>query len=217
MTKAKFGSDHIDNEHRITLGLLNAVHENDRVSQRSIASDLSIALGLTNTYLKRCIKKGLIKVTQAPANRYAYYLTPKGFSEKTRLTAAYFSQSLNLFRVTRNEAEQIFKTCQDNNWQRIVLLGNGDLVDIFSMSALDKNLTLALFANTDTHNMSLAEIPRLAFEAQLQDFDCAIVCDMNDPVKLFALARSLFPKERVLAPKFLGLDKGNGAPRGETP
>lgn len=216
MSKAKFGSDHIDNEHRITLGLLNAVHENDRVSQRSIASDLSIALGLTNTYLKRCIKKGLIKVTQAPANRYAYYLTPKGFSEKTRLTAAYLSQSLNLFRVTRNEAEQIFTTCMANHWQRIALLGNGDLVEIFAMSALDKNLTLALFANTDTHTLSLAEIPRLESEDQLRAFDCVIVCDMSDPIKLYALARSLFPKERVLAPKFLGLDKANGAAAGET-
>jgi len=207
MSKVKFGSDHIDNEHRITLGLLNAVHENERVSQRSIASDLSIALGLTNTYLKRCIKKGLIKVTQAPANRYAYYLTPKGFSEKTRLTAAYLSQSLNLFRVTRNQAEQIFKTCLENNWRRIVILGEGDLVEIFAMSALDKDLTLALYANSDTHNMSLVDIPRLTSQTQLQDFDCVVVCDMNDPIQLQSMALRLFPRDRVLAPAFLSLDK----------
>lgn len=207
MTKAKFSSEPIDNEHRITLGLLNAVHENERVSQRSISSELSIALGLTNTYLKRCIKKGLIKVTQAPANRYAYYLTPKGFSEKTRLTAAYLSQSLNLFRVSRNEAEDIFKTCLHHGWQRVVLLGNGDLVEIFAMSAMDKDLQLALFANTDTHNLTLAELPRLTGSDQLRDYDCVVVCDMSDPIRLYTLARSLFDKERVLAPAFLGIDK----------
>jgi len=28
-----------------------------------------------------------MKIKQAPANRYVYYLTPKGFAEKSRLTA----------------------------------------------------------------------------------------------------------------------------------
>ncbi|MEX0694472.1 MAG: winged helix-turn-helix transcriptional regulator [Rhodospirillales bacterium] len=217
MAETKFGAEPMDNEHRITLGLLNAVHENERVSQRSIASDLSIALGLTNTYLKRCIKKGLIKVTQAPANRYAYYLTPQGFSEKTRLTAAYLSQSLNLFRVTRKEAETIFRTCADRKWHQIALLGNGDLVEIFAMSALDKDLSLALYGNTDTHNPALAELPRLTSIAALRDFDCAIVCDMNDPLRWNAMALQLFAKERVLAPAFLGIHKHNASNQGAVP
>ena len=74
-------------EAEITLGILNAVHQNERITQRSVAQELGIALGLANAYLKRCAKKGLIKVSQAPANRYAYYLTPQGFAEKSRLTA----------------------------------------------------------------------------------------------------------------------------------
>ena len=55
-------------EAEITLGILNAIHENERITQRTVAQDLGIALGLTNAYLKRCVKKGLIKVSQAPAN-----------------------------------------------------------------------------------------------------------------------------------------------------
>jgi predicted transcriptional regulator len=59
-----------DNE-RIVLGLLNSVeHDGDR-SQRHIAAELGIALGLVNAYLKRCVKKGLVKVHDAPARRYA--------------------------------------------------------------------------------------------------------------------------------------------------
>ena len=38
-------------------------------SQRRLAADLGIALGLVNAYLKRCIKKGLVKVSEAPARR----------------------------------------------------------------------------------------------------------------------------------------------------
>ena len=83
---------------RITLSLLESLERNGAQTQRRLASELGIALGLVNSYLKRCIKKGLLKVTEAPTRRYAYYLTPKGFSEKTRLTVDYLSYSFSLFR-----------------------------------------------------------------------------------------------------------------------
>src|SRR3546814_3869106 len=69
---------------RITLGLLNAGDGDRAVTQRGIAADLGIAVGLVNAYLKRCVNKGLIKVQQLPKRRYAYYLTPKGFAEKSQ-------------------------------------------------------------------------------------------------------------------------------------
>src|SRR6516162_6164706 len=84
--------------HRIMLGLLDAVEQERVQSQRHLASELGIALGLVNAYLKRCIKKGLVKVRQAPARRYAYYLTPQGFAEKSRLTVEYLSYSFSFFR-----------------------------------------------------------------------------------------------------------------------
>jgi predicted transcriptional regulator len=86
-----------DNQ-RIMLGLLQSVERDGGQSQRRLAAELGIALGLVNAYLKRCIKKGLVKVSEAPARRYAYYLTPHGFAEKSRLTVDYLSYSFSLFR-----------------------------------------------------------------------------------------------------------------------
>ena len=54
------------------------MRDNASISQRSLARELGIALGLTNAYLRRCIHRGWIKASQAPANRYAYYVTPRG-------------------------------------------------------------------------------------------------------------------------------------------
>ena len=51
---------------RIMLGLLDAVEQDRAHSQRHLASELGIALGLVNAYLKRCMKKGLVKASQAP-------------------------------------------------------------------------------------------------------------------------------------------------------
>ena len=77
-----------DRDDSVTLNILDTAEQNEHISQRDLSRKLGVALGLANSYLKRCVRKGLIKVQQAPANRYLYYLTPKGFSEKSRLTVA---------------------------------------------------------------------------------------------------------------------------------
>jgi Mn-dependent DtxR family transcriptional regulator len=68
-------------ENSMTLELLEAIEEKSDVTQRRLARELGVALGLANSYLKRCERKGLVKIHKAPANRYLYYLTPKGFAE----------------------------------------------------------------------------------------------------------------------------------------
>ena len=71
-----------DREEQLVLELLEAVGQKNDVSQRHLARHMGVALGLANSYLKRCIRKGFIKISEAPANRYLYYLTPTGFAEK---------------------------------------------------------------------------------------------------------------------------------------
>ena len=98
---------------RVMLGLLESVERDGGQSQRRLASELGIALGLVNAYLKRCVKKGLVKVSQAPARRYAYYLTPQGFAEKSRLTVEYLSDSFSFFRQARTDCAQVFAMARE--------------------------------------------------------------------------------------------------------
>src|SRR6185437_12480740 len=93
---------------RIVLGLLTSVEVDGARSQRRMAAELGVALGLVNAYLKRSIKKGLVKVSHAPARRYAYYLTPQGFSEKSRLTVEYLSDSFSFFRRAKTDCSELF-------------------------------------------------------------------------------------------------------------
>ena len=66
----------------LTLEILEAIEAQSDVTQRSMAKRMNVALGLANSYLKRCVRKGWVKIHQAPANRYLYYVTPAGFAEK---------------------------------------------------------------------------------------------------------------------------------------
>ncbi|MEK9660351.1 MAG: winged helix-turn-helix transcriptional regulator, partial [Alphaproteobacteria bacterium] len=125
------------NETAITLGLLSAVEQDSSVTQRRLATDLGIALGLANAYLKRCVKKGLIKVGEAPANRYAYYLTPQGFAEKSRLTAEYLSASFQFFRNARAQCLETLEAAAEQGWHRVILYGASELAEVASLHGAD--------------------------------------------------------------------------------
>src|SRR5450631_2270544 len=111
-----------DNQ-RIMLGLLQSVERDGGQSQRRLASELGIALGLVNAYLKRCVKKGLVKASQAPARRYVYYLTPQGFAEKSRLTVEYLSFSFSFFRRAKEECTALIEGAQARGFDRVALIG----------------------------------------------------------------------------------------------
>ncbi len=206
LTKTKIDTSDMDNEAKITLGLLNMVHDNAQASQRSMADGLGIALGLANAYLKRCVKKGLIKISHAPANRYAYYLTPQGFSEKSRLTAEFLSQSFNLFRHARTAGADIFGVCQSRGWRRVALYGASDLSEIFTLSARDFDIEL-LGVIADLPNASefagLPVIPPAACAAA--GIEAIVICDISNPQAAYDAATRLVAKNRVLTPKFLGV------------
>ena len=58
----------LEREDALTLQILEAIEERSDLSQRGLASRTGVALGLANSYLKRCARKGFIKIQQVPAN-----------------------------------------------------------------------------------------------------------------------------------------------------
>src|SRR5690242_20518321 len=132
-----------DREAEIVRGLLTAIEQRAEVTQRDLSHELGIALGLANAYLKRCVRKGLVKVSQVPARRYAYYLTPQGFAEKSRLTASYLSHSFSFFRRAREQFADIFVTAAARQHTRVLLVGAGDLADIARLVVPEHALEVA--------------------------------------------------------------------------
>jgi DNA-binding MarR family transcriptional regulator len=213
MNKTDIDSSDLDNESRITLGLLNVVDDNSAASQRSMADNLGIALGLANAYLKRCVKKGLIKVRQAPANRYAYYLTPKGFAEKSRLTAEFLTQSFHLFRRARTESAELFEHCLNRGWRRVALYGTGDLAEIMTLSARDYPVALTAVVSREPGQTEFAGLPVVADVPGPAEVDAVIVCDIGKPQAAYDEVSARFPADRVLVPRVLGVSRRPSAAR----
>ena len=124
-------------EEQIVRRLLTAIDDDAGVSQRRLSGEIGIAVGSVNWYLKRCVNKGLVKLQQAPVKRYLYYLTPQGFEEKARLTAAFIQLSFELYRLGRKECAEFFCDCAAAGKDNVVLAGDGDFAEIAVLSSLD--------------------------------------------------------------------------------
>jgi len=191
---------------RIVLGLLESVERDGAQSQRKLASDLGIALGLVNAYLKRCVKKGLLKIGQAPARRYAYYLTPHGFAEKSRLTVEYLSSSFSFFRRAREDCSSVLKAARARGWNRIALIGVSDLAEIATICALEQGITIVAVVDAKTGMDRFVGAPLVAsLDAVPGDFDALVVTDLKATRESVKAALNAIGVERVFVPALLGL------------
>lgn len=196
-------------ETEITLGVLDAVEQNAQVTQRSVASELGIALGLANAYLKRCMKKGWIKVQQIPPNRYLYYLTPKGFTEKSRLTAEYLGSSFTFFRRARTQLEEAMGACKSRGWQRVALYGQGELAEIGALCNAEFHLDLVMVApEAGARFAGVAAVPTLEAAGAV---DAVIVTDLARPQQAFDELKARLAPERILTPRLLRISRNGKA------
>lgn len=186
---------------RITLGLLAAVESGRAHTQRGLAADLGIALGLVNVYLKRCVKKGLVKVSQAPARRFAYYLTPKGFAEKSRLTGEFLSWSLTFFRMAKDSCAIALDQAQAQGWKRIALAGGGDLADVARICATDRGIEIVAVVDPAQPAAPDASLPLLhSFASIAGDIDGVLITDLAGSAAAFDAAERAVGRQRVLVP-----------------
>ena len=190
----------------LTLEILETIDSQSDVTQRNIAKRMNIALGLANSYLKRCVRKGWVKIHQAPANRYLYYLTPTGFTEKSRLTAQYLSFSFTFYRKAGNSCNEVLHLCAAKGWSRLVLCGVSDLAEIAALRALEHN-NVEIVGVYD-RNASLQQFLDKTVFQKLEDcepFDVCLVTELTDAQSTFQHLTDLVGSERVIAPSILGL------------
>jgi DNA-binding MarR family transcriptional regulator len=200
---------------RIILGLLNSVDQDGARSQRHFAAELGIALGLVNAYLNRCIKKGLVKASQAPARRYAYYLTPQGFAEKSRLTVEYLSSSFGFFRQAKADCAAELQLARQRKLRRLAMLGVSDLAEIAAICALETDILFVAVVDPASKLTRFVGLPVVAgFDVVDGTIDGVLVTALTRSAALDTLkgkAVSMFGPEAVLVPNLADLSARKSA------
>jgi DNA-binding MarR family transcriptional regulator len=196
-------SDDFEGNDEILLGVLSAVDRDANVSQRHISSELGVALGLANAYLRRCVRKGLIKIQQVPRRRYVYYLTPSGFAEKARLTGQYLSASFNFFRRARDQVSALMAECVKQGHRRVVLAGVSDLAEVALLCAQDQDIELVAIIDPDHTAPKFRGIPVYASVLGCGRIDAAIVTNLTAPEQVYKSLVAELGAERVLVARLL--------------
>jgi len=122
------------------LEILNHIEENPDTTQADLATQLGVAVGSVNWYLKRLINKGYIKVAQMQRRRLRYLLTPTGLSEKALLTAAFMQASLHWYRETRETSKELLDKVKQAGYDTVCIEGDGDLAEIVYLSCLEAHV-----------------------------------------------------------------------------
>ena len=89
-------------------GILRKIQRKPGFSQRKLAEELGFSLGKLNYCLKSLQKKGFVKLQnfQKQSNKInylRYIITPKGISERTKLTINFMKRKMKEYNELKKE------------------------------------------------------------------------------------------------------------------
>jgi hypothetical protein len=154
---------------------------------------------MVNTCLRYCVRKGYVRVKRIPARRYAYFVTPKGMVEKSRLAADHLSSSLSFFRQAREDCRASFRTAQSRGWRRLALVGAGELADIAMLCAESEMIDLVGMIDDTYQKPLFRNLPVTRNVASLPPVDALIVTEMQAPQAMYNRLISEIDPQRILS------------------
>jgi DNA-binding MarR family transcriptional regulator len=128
------------NEELRELTLLEKIENDPDVNQSALATQLGVAVGTVNWHLKRLIAKGYVKVMRAERKKLRYIITPEGIALRARLAIDYVERSFSIYRKTRQRVKEHLAKVQEAGYDRVRILGKGDVVDICRLTCIEQGL-----------------------------------------------------------------------------
>jgi len=197
------------------LRVLELVEERDRITQRGVATELEIALGMANALIKRLVNKGYIKVKDAPSRRYKYYITPEGFIEKGRLVSKYIANSFKFYGEVRRDYEMLANQVSANQLSAnqgtgVCCVGTGEVMEIAQMVFAAYNVEVVCVLDVlahegEQHFQNFKDIPD-EIAAQI---GCLVITESRRPHKVFEILASTEGEKEILAPAFMKINKSS--------
>ncbi|WP_234971284.1 winged helix-turn-helix transcriptional regulator [Halanaerobium congolense] len=175
--------DHLEGvnmEQKIT-DILNILNSKDSPSQREIAKEAGISLGLVNTLLKKCAKKGLIKIERLNSRNIKYILTPAGIKEKTKKTIRYVKKSYQAIKEIEAEVLKLAARAEKEDKDLYLYSDEeeDEILDLVSLVLRENNLEFEIF----TAEEELANINKE--ESLLLHWDPDLKVEHLEPVNIF--------------------------------
>jgi len=188
---------------KVELDFLTAIERGEVITQMTLKHRVGVSVGLINALLKRAMNKGFVKVRQAPYKRYAYYLTPQGFAEKSRLVATYLENSMNFLRDARVQYEVLFDESLRRGKRSFVFAGAGELAEIALLSMRGKDIEKIVIYDTHYPHEQFSGISVIKSVEDISGHDLIIMTNAKDAQLSFEELRQALPKTDIVWPPLL--------------
>jgi len=184
-----------------SLQLLDEISKGEPLSQRDLSKKLNLALGLVNSYLKNLVSKGYVTISAIPAKRYTYYLTPKGFSEKTRLTYQLLQAYTNIYRDARRDFRKLFHDLSMSGATKVVFAGVDEVAEIAYLSLQEVDMELAgAFDDTKKGSKFFKTVVMPFHEIHTVDYDKVVMSTFLRREEVYhSLLENRVSDEKILA------------------
>lgn len=182
------------------LRLLELVAESpEPLTQRALATRLGVALGLTNLYLKRLVRKGHLKGVNIQANRVRYLITPQGIVEKARLTYAFIDHSLSLYAQARGHLRAALTRLDDHRAARVGIYGTGEAAELIYLTLREHGIEpAAVFSRKGGGTFLGYPVKPIGGEVRTC-IDLVVLATLEDPAPLLVeLSAMGLPRELLL-------------------
>jgi DNA-binding MarR family transcriptional regulator len=189
------------------LEFLTAIERGEVVTQMTLRKRIGVSIGLVNALLKRGMRNGYVKARKVPFKRYAYYVTPKGFSEKSRLVAIYLENSLNFFRGARSQYAEIFENARVAGLSRLVLVGGGELAEIAMIAAWDKGIAIQAIVDPEANQDQRYGLKVVRSLDEICPFDAVVITESRTPQKAYEEMHERVSGALVFAPPLLKITR----------
>lgn len=183
-----------------TLQILEEIGNDSSPSQRELSRKLNISLGLVNSFLKRLAQKGYCKINTIPKNRVSYLLTPKGMTEKTRLTYEYIQSSIRFYRNSRQKVKKMFKELRHKGVEQIAFYGVSELAEISYLYMQEASIQLSAVIDNDHCGKSFLKKVVIGSDQMAETFfDVILITDILEPLETHEKIRSYgIPKNKIV-------------------
>jgi DNA-binding MarR family transcriptional regulator len=196
-----------DSKSNSELELLTAIERGEVVTQMTLTTRIGVSIGLINALLKRGMHKGYVKARKMPFKRYAYYVTPKGFSEKSRLVAEYLENSLAFFRRARSQYAEVFERARKAGLSRLVLVGTGELAEIAVLAAWGEGVPLQAIIDPEAIRNQRYGLRVIRSLDEIGPVDAVVITESRAPQKAYEDMLERFSEAQVLAPALLKITR----------
>ena len=117
------------------LKTLEEIEKNPSLTQRDLAENIGVALGIANSCIHTLVRKGLVKIRGDNNRRITYHLTKSGILHKGKLAMEWTRNTIEFYREGRQQIAEMMASIKKENINRVILYGANELSEIAALVA----------------------------------------------------------------------------------